>query len=800
MDYKAVQNERLTTAQKNKNSKQWYKDKADELYTWHLSKLGLTNISHSVYRETKINYDLFNDKLNTIDFKYVTNPFGADVGELPANMVNRDIVSSKIKALLGMEMKRPFTWKVIATNPEATTRKEQTEFQKVKDYVIYKSLTPIRQKIELQKQQELQGRELTPEEVKQVQIEIDDELKALTPDEIKRYMEREHQDPAEIMFHQLLEYLIEKTGAKRKFNEAFKHLHLSAKEILYVGVLNGEPEFWNVNSLRFNCDRSSTSPFIEDGESASCEYRMRASEVVKYFGDELKPSEIDKIYSDVNYYTQERLLDSMFEFRELEEDYNNTIRVLHTVWKSLRLIKFLSFYDEDGEEQMKFVGEDYELNEAAGDIEIHSEWIPEVYETWKIGTDIHVNMRPVPGQFKDLENIYEAKLPYYGAVLDDMNSEPTCIMDRLRNYQYFYNILWYKIELLVSTDKGKKLLMNMSMIPDSAGIDIEKWQYFFESSPFAWFDPSEEGSGYTDVNTIAKVLDMSLASDLNQYVEMAEYVKQQAGKSVGITEQVEGQVGANEAVSNTRQNLIQTSHILEPYFDIHNLVKRNVLQALIETAKVAYSQYGEDKVKLNYVVDGISNRLLTIDLGLLDNSTLGLFVSNSVDTSRIKEGIDQLAHAAMQTQKAEFSDIISVLKSKNIEEAEDILKVAEKDRKEYEERVEKRKLQAAAEHQDKIDKMKDKEMKHDINKIIVKEKEERETELMKAAIMGASFNPNQDVDGDGVNDFIEIAREGLDVDIKRRKIQLDEKELEHKKEVDKEKLKIENKKLKKTSK
>ena len=51
------------------------------------------------------------------------------------------------------------------------------------------------------------------------------------------------------------------------------------------------------------------------------------------------------------------------------------------------------------------VDETYELNTDAGDIEITSEWIPEVYEGYKIGANIFKKLRPVPGQFKDMDNL-----------------------------------------------------------------------------------------------------------------------------------------------------------------------------------------------------------------------------------------------------------------------------------------------------------------------------------------------------------------------------------------------------------
>ena len=62
---------------------------------------------------------------------------------------------------------------------------------------------------------------------------------------------------------------------------------------------------------------------------------------------------------------------------------------------------------------------------------------------------------------------------------------------------------------------------------------------------------------------------------------------------------------------------------------------------------------------------------------------------------------------------------------------------------------------------------------HEIDLAIIKEEEKRKTEVVKGALVGASFNPDQDVDKDGINDYLEIARHGLDADVKRAKVDLD---------------------------
>lgn len=783
------QTERLTFNQKNANDKQWYKDRADQLDNYRLSRDDRLNM--------KVNYDLFNNKVRMSDFEYVCKPLGNNVGALPAKMTNKDIVSGKIKSLLGMEMKRVFNYKVIAVNPEATTRKEQKQFDMLKQSVVNAIMRPIEEQLMMETQQQIEGRELTPEEQQQIQQEVQERLQVMTPDEVKIYMQRKYQDPVEVMASQLLKYLEQKCDLKHKFNNMFKHMLLSAKGICYVGILNGEPEVWVVNPMRFNYDHSPDSEFIEDGDWATCEYRMSPSQIISFFGNHLKTKDIDNIYKSQNVFES---LDQDDLFIRFDTENNEIIRgipVIHCTWKSLRKIGFLTYQDiETGEINTKLVHETYKLNPDFGDIEIKWEWIPEVYETWKIKAieNIYVQMQPIPGQFKDLDNLYHCKLPYYGAVIDSTNSEETSLMDRLKYYQYFYNIIMYRIEMLMASDKGKKMMMNINAIPDDLGIDVEKWMYFVESSPFIWYNSNDEGTQYNDVNTLSKVIDLSLISDINNYINVAEYIRQQCGRSVGITDQVEGAIGNREAVRNVQQSLNQSGYILEPFFQLHDQVKKNILTALIETAKVAYSSL--EKVKISYILDDMSQQLLTIEPGLLDNSTIGIFISDTSRTEEIKQTIEQLAHAALQNQRVELSDIISILKKDSIPEAEETLRVAEEVRQQRIQQEQQMQQQHQMEILEKNKEYEKEKFEKEKEILLLREEERRKTELAKVSLMGASFNPEQDSNSNGMNDFVELAEKQLNANLQIQKANLDEKKFNHQVEQDIEKNKIEREKIK----
>jgi hypothetical protein len=291
-----------------------------------------------------------------------------------------------------------------------------------------------------------------------------------------------------------------------------------------------------------------------------------------------------------------------------------------------------------------------------------------------------------------------------------------------------------------------------------------------------WYNPDEEGMNQSDVNTIAKTLDLSLASDIQKYIQLADYLEQKCGKSVGITDPVLGQTSVSERVTNNQQNLVQTSHMLEPYFDLHNCIKRNVLQGLLDIAKVAYAT--SDKKQISYILDDMSMEMLQMDINLLDESTLGLFMEDSSMSEEIKQTIQQLAHAAMQNQKIELSDVLKVIKQDSIQEAEEALLVSEELRSEREQANAQAAEKAKADMQQKqIDWEKEK-MAQEHSNTLEEIDAKGNWDIQKQAMLSMGFDPNKDVDDDGVPDVLEVAKYGVDAEIKRAQIAKDNRQLD----------------------
>ena len=102
----------------------------------------------------------------------------------------------------------------------------------------------------------------------------------------------------------------------------------------------------------------------------------------------------------------------------------------------------------------------------------------------------------------------------------------------------------------------------------------------------------------------------------------------------------------------------------------------------------------------------------------------------------------------------------------------------------------------AKEMQQMAEAAKEKEHEREKELIVLKETEKRKTVIIQGTLVGASFNPDQDKDDDGENDFVELAKNGLDAEIKQSKQNLEREKFEHAKLNDAEKISLEKQKLK----
>ena len=778
INYKKL-SELLTEKQKNEKEKEYFRHKLEQLLSKNRNKEWLDYSESgelSRVEKKRRNFMMYHNKLIPQDYENdLSNPYLTEDGSMKtvAPIKNRDIVSPKIKSLVNNEDTRLFNYRAISQNKNTSSRKQEVRIEKIKGYVLEEIQSLVNFEAE-KKFREQSGKGMSKAQENQLRQEIEQEKQKITPDKLEKYMSRDHLEAVEEMANQLIAYFIKKQDLVNKFRKGCTYSAIVGEEVYLVSDVNGELNVELLNSIRdMGYNKKDDSNLIQDFEWFWAETYMDKTEILSKFN--LTNSEIKKLSKLETPTTNE-----MFSEEAYNHDVGNKICVVRCAWKDFRKFGLLK---RPGQETI-VVTEDYELREDNQET-LEWKWGIEVYEAVKVG-DFYPEemMRVVPGNKPSANNLYKRDLPFIGAVLDADLGYPVSPLDRMYDIQKDYNVTIRTLRALMASDKGKKLMMNIGAIPTSANIDLNQWMYFLEQNNIAFFNPNEEGNRGVagDAGSVAKEINLSLANDIQKYIEIGEYLDRKAGEVIGVSKAMEGSIKKGEAVSNVQQEIQQNTYILESFYSLHAIVKRNVLRRIIELAPYIY-RGNKASQKLSYVLDDLSIKILEVDYDLIRENNINVFVDNTPNTAKIMQMIEQYSHASIQTGKAVVSDIIKAMQATNLRQAQEIME--ESERKQSQElhqqnmELEQVKQSGLEKQHDLMMEIKEKDHQNNLEAIRLKAELDYRRDIDKQTILALGFNEDKDMDKDGMPDVLEVQKFGVDAEVKMSKAQLEREKFEH---------------------
>ncbi len=753
-----------------------------------------------------INYDLYNGKVNQKDIQSICDPLGYAGNTWAERFQHYDIISGPIRLLIGDESSRADTHLVISEGEDDINRKVKS----------------LKDKILAALQQDLMA-QIDPSTV-------DPNNPPQTPEQVLKAETYSPSDMIEKKANKILKILKKRLDTKWNFNQGFKDALIAGEEIYWTGILNGEPCLRKVNPLNITVLLDDDSNFIDDAIAVIEERLLSIPTILDEFGDDLKSSDVDallKISNGMSGYNTDLVVFNQFsnynQINAGRSDNGENIKVVRVEWFSLKKVGDLTYTDpETGEEIKELVDEGFssiekEFKEANSDAVVEWYWINEAWEGTKIGMDIYVGIRPKPNQRRKLDNPYYARLGYSGFIYEATNSQSVSLIDRLKTYQYLYDIVALRLDIAFASDQGKVFLMDLAQLPASEGIDIEKWIYYLKELKIGFINSFEEGKKGQKIGQISafnqfQSIDLSLAASIQQYINYLDYIKQQVAIVSGISPQRMASISNKELVGNVEKSIEQSSVITEYLFEAHSEVKKRVYTALIEVAKIAW----KDGKVMQFVNDDLGIEIVELKEFEFENSDFSVFVSNLSKDREIKSKLDQLAQVAMEQQKADLSTIMDTILNDSPKDIVHILRKAEKDFYARQENASKAEQEHAKQMQDmqlahekEIWAHEDEQKRLDREKDIFIADQNNATKIQVQQIANYFQNTAEDIDGDGVPDPMEIADHALKTQDINMKHQLESqkmvndnilknKELAIKENDSKNKLDIENKKIEQT--
>lgn len=747
--------------------------------------------STSYYGELQTYYNLYNSIFDEKDFKSITNPFKVEDG-FPATPHDFNIIRPKVDLLIGEETKRPLNFRVIRTSQEATSEMQEKEKQMILQYIEAAITAKMSPEEAQQFQEQLQSGEIMP------------------PEQIAKYMDKDYKDIVENTAYHSLTYLREKLDLDNEFIKGWKDGLISGREIYYVGVLNAEPYAERVNPICFSYDKSPDLDFIEDGSWCCRKMRMPITEVYDRYYDKLEEKDLDRLEemigstpgrnlgdrSPVDMGIQLRIYDNPI----FEGSGKSLVNVWHCCWKSFKKIFYVTTTDDAGQPQINIVDETYQP--VGNEVSVEPDWIIEVWEGYRAGSDLYFGIQPIEYQHVSIDNPNSQKLPYCGAIYSNTNSKPRSLVSILKPLQYMYIVLWYRLELAIARDKGKVVNMDITQIPKSMNISPAKWMHYLSSvgvnfiNPYeeGWNIPGREGGKPAQFNQIT-ALDLTMSNVIAEYIQLMDKIEELAGTISGITQQREGAISTSEMVGNVERSVVQSSHITEPLFWVHNQCKRRVLNMLLNTAKGAWEETG--KQKLQYIFDNGERAFLDITPKFYYED-MDVFVS---DTSKDLENIQklqQLIQPAMQNG-ASLLEAAEILTNDNF----NIIKQKLKDMQTRQEQIQQQQQEAEAQQKQQLQQMQNEskqqelmlqEAQMDLQRYQIDQ--DNQTKIAVAQINAYRGAEDMDQDNNGIPDVAELGKQAIE----QQKINQDaynkRYEAKQKREIEDQKIQLEKDKMK----
>ncbi len=787
----------------SKKTKEWKENCVDYIIGKSGFSNGGGNNGRTRYEEMQTYYDLYNSIYNEKDLLYVTNPFKQKDG-FPATAQDYNIIKPKIDLLLGEETKRPFNFKVVRTSDNATSEMQEKAKQMLTDYIMGMITANMGQEEAIRFQQAIQSGEILP------------------PEQIQKYLNKDYKDIAETTAYHSLNYLKNKLNITHEFYKGWKDALIAGEEIYYVGIVNGDPYLERVNPLYFSYDQSADLEFIHDSDWCCRKMVMSATEIYDRFYDKMSESQLNELLEmiedtsrgGINPEMRKSSLDyphikthSINSLNSNPFEGSDNINVWHCCWKSFKKIGFITYQDpETGEIDEVQVDESYKV--TGFELNVEWSWIIEVWEGYRVGEDLYIGIQPLEYQHISADNLNSQKLPYTGVVYNNTNSSPRSLVSMMKPLQYMYIVLWYRLELAMARDKGKVPVIDVTQIPKSMGIDVNKWMHYLGALGVAFINPYEEGwdipgreGGKPSQFNQFTSLDLTMASTIDQYINLMNKIEDMVSEISGVSKQREGSIASNELVGNVERSVVQSAHITEPWFWVHNQVKREALTMLLDTSKVAWKG---NKRCLHYILDDATRAFISLSDDFFYED-MDIFVDDTTKNQQQVEALKQLMQPAMQNG-ASLLDIAEIITMDNISMIKGRLEEIEQKRMEQQQQME----QAQAEREQQMAQMQN-EIKEE--ELMLKEAEmdlkkyeidaNNATKITVAQLNAYRGVEDMDQDNNDIPDPIEIGKQAIEQqkvnsDIASKQFEFNNKkrEMEMKREIENKKIELEKQKMK----
>lgn len=645
--------QRVSNAEKNKP--EWYAGCCD----WIIAQG--QNIRNSSDLEKK--YRVLKGDIPSEFYKKILNPYNATnekYTRFPATMRSYDIMKGVIRRYVSEYIKNPHDFIVGANNPEVVLARNSKLRQELAFIVQEQIAAKIQESYANWVNQGNDPQQFNPQE----QFNIEEFI----ADFNEKYI-----DDISAQGQEILNVIRDITEDKLIYSRAYFEWVTFGECYTYTDVI-GEKIIKRVVSLRDAFPIPNDNMFVEDydmfAERRKLTYQQIIDEFDEYLTDvdrkfledyyalnghptiPLDFATYERFYPDIcsRFNKEDRALFSK-EPSMIRDLNSNLYDVWHVVWRGEIRRCIVTYQNQAGFISTRMEEDDYELNFDIGDISMEYIYVPQVYESTRIGCRQYAIY---PYKARAIAYNRNGKLPYNGMNELFPGFGKFSILDIVTPFQVFYNIVAYHREMVLAKNKLNVLMIAKSLL----GRVPEDTIYKMIADGVLYIDDSED-QGMLRAQQV-RFLQNNIGDYLTQLTNLLADIENTAKMQVDMTPQRYGDI-ANSAGKGTTQEAIvrgsMGSVIIEYMMD---LMRERDYARDMDYSKFAWidgldTSYRDDENNLKYV---------SVDI---DKHIYADYVIKAKNSIKEQEKLDQLKQFAFSAaQNGDLTAAVAAIQGDNV--------------------------------------------------------------------------------------------------------------------------------------
>ena len=645
--------QRVSNAEKNKP--EWYAGCCD----WIIAQG--QNIRNSSDLEKK--YRVLKGDIPSEFYKKILNPYNATnekYTRFPATMRNYDIMKGVIRRYVSEYIKNPHDFIVGANNPEVILARNSKLRQELAFIVQEQIAAKIQESYANWVNQGNDPQQFNPQE----QFNIEEFI----ADFNEKYI-----DDISAQGQEILNVIRDITEDKLIYSRAYFEWVTFGECYTYTDVI-GEKIIKRVVSLRDAFPVPNDNMFVEDYDMFAERRKLTYQQIIDEFDEYL--TDVDRKFLEdyyalnghpttpLDFATYERFYpdicsrfnkeDRAFFSKEpsMIRDLNsNLYDVWHVVWRGEIRRCIVTYQNQAGFISTRMEEDNYELNFDIGDISMEYIYVPQVYESTRIGCRRYAIY---PYKARAIAYNRNGKLPYNGMNELFPGFGKFSILDIVTPFQVFYNIVAYHREMVLAKNKLNILMIAKSLL----GRVPEDTIYKMIADGILYVDDSED-QGMLRAQQV-RFLQNNIGDYLTQLTNLLADIENTAKMQVDMTPQRYGDI-ANSAGKGTTQEAIvrgsMGSVIIEYMMD---LMRERDYARDMDYSKFAWidgldTSYRDDENNLKYV---------SVDI---DKHIYADYVIKAKNSIKEQEKLDQLKQFAFSAaQNGDLTAAVAAIQGDNV--------------------------------------------------------------------------------------------------------------------------------------